>query len=217
MLSASKLGSSIETSELSDGAVTNAKVSATAAIVYSKLNLTGSIVAADMAAGSQDWEFVSLTTTGADAANVDISSLDTDTYTYFVEFAILTNGAPQWFGLQANSEGVNNSNWKFCKLQLDTVPSSTRDSANCIITPQDTLAADYANCSFILGRHVKYPFIYAQAHTIISGGTSSGASITIGRRNIDANITTIRIASSSGDVDAIKTGSKFALYRKVKT
>jgi hypothetical protein len=43
---------SIGTSELADGAVTNAKVNASAAIAYSKLNLAGSIVNADVAAGA---------------------------------------------------------------------------------------------------------------------------------------------------------------------
>ena len=41
---------SISTSELADGAVTNAKVNASAAIAYSKLNLANSIVNADVAA-----------------------------------------------------------------------------------------------------------------------------------------------------------------------
>ena len=43
---------SISTAELADGAVTNAKVSATAAIAYSKLNLLASIVNADIATGA---------------------------------------------------------------------------------------------------------------------------------------------------------------------
>lgn len=43
---------SIGTSELADGAVTNAKVNASAAIAYSKLNLAGSIVNADVATGA---------------------------------------------------------------------------------------------------------------------------------------------------------------------
>ena len=43
---------SISTAELADGAVTNAKVSATAAIAYSKLNLLASIVNADIASSA---------------------------------------------------------------------------------------------------------------------------------------------------------------------
>jgi hypothetical protein len=43
---------SIGTSELADGAVTNVKVNASAAIAYSKLNLAGSIVNADVAVGA---------------------------------------------------------------------------------------------------------------------------------------------------------------------
>jgi hypothetical protein len=45
------LGTSVSTSEIDDGAITNNKVNATAGIVYTKLSLTGSIASTDLASG----------------------------------------------------------------------------------------------------------------------------------------------------------------------
>ena len=50
---ASGLGSAVETGEITDGAVTNDKVNASAAIAYSKLALTGAITTTDLVVGER--------------------------------------------------------------------------------------------------------------------------------------------------------------------
>ena len=71
---AAGVGTSVETGEITDGAVTNAKVSDTAAIAYSKLALATSIVNADISATAAI-ALSKISGAAASGANSDITSL----------------------------------------------------------------------------------------------------------------------------------------------
>jgi len=84
---------------VADGAITNAKVNAAAAIVYSKLNLTGGIVNADVDASAEiDWSKLAVSTDISTAGNVTDLTLSGETTGDIVYF-----DGTNWVALPATS------------------------------------------------------------------------------------------------------------------
>ena len=164
---------SISTAELADGAVTNAKVNASAAISYSKLNLTGTILNADLA-GSIAYSKLSLTGT---IVNADVATSAAIAYSKLNLATSIVNA-----DISATAAIVDT------KLATISTASKVSNSA--------TTATSANTASAIVARDASGNFTAGMITANVTGALTGNASTVTTNANLTGDVTSVGNATS---------------------
>ena len=164
---------SISTAELADGAVTDAKVNAAAAISYSKLNLTGTILNADLA-GSIAYSKLSLTNT---IVNADVATSAAIAYSKLNLATSIVNA-----DIAAGAAIVD--------TKLATIGTAGKVSNTA------TTATDANTASAIVARDASGNFTAGMITANVTGALTGNASTVTTNANLTGDVTSVGNATS---------------------
>jgi len=211
MITSSKIAdNSINSSKIDNGTIINADISNTAAITYTKLNLSGSITNSDIS-NSAAIPFSKLNITQTDINNLGIPS-NADLTTYTAGSGLVLNGTT--FAVASNvltsnyqgSATINGSSFNVTNLMNagTAVITGTITASNVVA---NTFHGDGSNLTNILASDVSDGIITSAKisdGTITNGDIASNAAIAYSKLNLSNNITASDIA------DGTITNSKIA-------
>lgn len=211
--------SAITTAKIADGAIVNADVNASAAIAYSKLNLTGAVLNADLAGsiqvGKLDTTSVRLNTIGTPTANV---SMTTSATAYKI-----TDLATPTVSTDASTKGYVDSNFQPLSTKLTNIAALAAsgfisfNNSTSAVNPRTITGDSGSIITFTNGDGVSgnptLTFASQTANTILAapvgGGVPTFRAVTASQVGALASTSTLAtIASTNASTGAITASSQ---------